>query len=99
MEFEIFDWVLAIILLGVGVLLLTGHGDMIMGNGPSSVERKKLYDDAKMQRAFGVGFLLMGLANVLTIYVRNFAVSLGYLIFVILVIVAVAVYVKKCCRK
>lgn len=99
MEFELFDWVFAIILVGAGILLLTGNGNILMGGAQGAAERKKLFDEKKMQRAFGIGFLLLGVANVVTIFVKSFAVSVGYLVFVVLVIGVEVFYVNKYCKK
>lgn len=99
MDFGVFDWILAVILIVVGLMLLTGHGDAIMGGGQASVERKKLYDDKKLQRAFGLGFLVMAAANVVTIFVKSFVVSVAYIIVIFLVIVGEVIYIKKFCKK
>ena len=45
--------------------------------------------------SFGVGFLLLGAANVVTIFIRNFAVSIGYMVFIILVIIGEIIYIKN----
>lgn len=99
MNFELFDWVFAIVLFGVGIALLTGHGNLFMGGDKGAADRQGLYDDQKMAKAFGVGFLLLGAANVVTIFIRNFAVSIGYMVFIILVIIGEIIYIKKYCRK
>lgn len=99
MNLGMFDWILAIVLLVVGIMLLTGHGDAIMGGGPNGAERKELYDDKKMQRAFGIGFLLMAAANVITIFIHSFEISIAYMVFIVLIIVAEVIYVRKCCKK
>ena len=52
-----------------------------------------------MAKGFGVGFLLLGAANVVTIFVKNFVASTVYMIFIILVIVGEIIYIKKYCKK
>lgn len=43
MNMDSFDMILTILALGAGILLLTGHGDILMKGGNAG-ERKKLYD-------------------------------------------------------
>ena len=99
MNSVLFDWIFAIVLFGVGIALLTGHGDLFMGGEKGASERKGIYDDKKMAKGFGVGFLLLGAANVVTIFVKNFVASTVYMIFIILVIVGEIIYIKKYCKK
>ena len=44
MNMDSFDMILTIAALVMGVMLLTGHGDILMKGG-NAAERKKLYDD------------------------------------------------------
>ena len=44
MNMDSFDMILTIAALVMGVMLLTGHGDVLMKGG-NAAERKKLYDD------------------------------------------------------
>lgn len=99
MDLGIFDWILAIVLLVVGVILVTGHGDSIMGGGQGAEERRRMYDEKRMQKAFGVGFILMAIANVITIFIHSFVISVAYMVFIIVIIVAEIIYVKKYCKK
>lgn len=94
-----FDWIFGIILLGAGLLLITGNGDFIMGGAKGAAERKNMYDEAKMQKAFGIGFILMGAFNIVTIFVKSFAVSVIYLAAVVVIVVGEIWYVNKKCKK
>lgn len=53
MNMDSFDMILTIAALVMGVMLLTGHGDVLMKGG-NAAERKKLYDDKKVQLVSGV---------------------------------------------
>ena len=48
------DQTLGYIIIGIsiigGILLLTGHGDFLMGGGNAD-ERRKMYDQKKMEKA------------------------------------------------
>ena len=53
------DIFLTVAALVAGVMLLTGHGDVFMKGGNAS-ERKKLYDEKKVQKATGIaGYTLI----------------------------------------
>lgn len=99
MNFELFDWIFAIVMAGVGIALLSGHGNVFMGGSKGMADREGIYDEEKMAKAFGIGFLLLAAANVVTIFIRNFAVSVAYMIFIILVIAGEVIYIRKYCRK
>ena len=58
-----FDMILTIAALVMGVMLLTGHGDVLMKGG-NAAERKKLYDDKKVQLVSGVTLLIFGIPPV-----------------------------------
>ena len=57
MNMDSFDMILTIAALVMGVMLLTGHGDILMKGG-NAAERKKLYDDKKVQLVSGVTLLI-----------------------------------------
>ena len=57
MNMDSFDMILTIAALVMGVMLLTGHGDVLMKGG-NAAERKKLYDDKKVQLVSGVTLFL-----------------------------------------
>lgn len=58
MNMDSFDMILTIAALVMGVMLLTGHGDVLMKGG-NAAERKKLYDDKKVQLVSGVTLLIL----------------------------------------
>lgn len=60
MNMDSFDMILTIAALVMGVMLLTGHGDILMKGG-NAAERKKLYDDKKVQLVSGVTLLIFGI--------------------------------------
>lgn len=100
MNFTLLDWGFAIILVVVGIMLVSGHGDVLMGGGAvGAEERRRKYDEKKMQRAFGIGFLIMALANVITIFIKGLPASIIYTVFIILVIAGEIIYVNKYCKK
>ena len=53
MNMDSFDLILTVAALVMGVMLLTGHGDILMKGG-NAAERKRLYDEKKIQLISGV---------------------------------------------
>ena len=52
-----FDFILAGIALIVGIMLLTGHGDIFLKGGNTKL-RKEKYDEKKMTKGSGVTLIL-----------------------------------------
>ena len=67
MNMDSFDMILTIAALVMGVMLLTGHGDVLMKGG-NAAERKKLYDDKKVQLVSYV-YDIIYLAAVIVIFI------------------------------
>ena len=61
-----FGLILAVIALIAGVMLLTGHGDILLKGGNAKL-RKEKYDEKKMTWGSGVALLLIGVANIVVL--------------------------------
>ena len=96
------DIFLTVAALVAGVMLLTGHGDVFMKGGNAS-ERKKLYDEKKVQKATGIAMILMGIATgldmVLDDKINAMFSKIRYLVLVIVIFVVLVVYIRKKCKK
>lgn len=96
------DQTLGFIIIGIsiigGILLLTGHGEFLMGGGNSD-ERKKMYDQKKMEKASGVAFLIIGAATIADLFTKTMAAKIAYLIFIVVVFALLIVYLRKKCMK
>ena len=55
MNFDSLNIILTIAAFIVGIMLLTGHGDIFLKGGNSDIS-KKLYDEEKMAKASGVAY-------------------------------------------
>ena len=84
------DLILTAAALIVGVMLLTGHGEIFMKGGNADV-RKKLYDEKKMEKGCGVALILIGIISGIDMFTTSLAAKIGYIV-VLLVIVAGLVY-------
>ena len=92
------DIFLTVAALIMGVMLLTGHGDILMRGGNAN-ERKKIYDEAKVQKATGVTMLLFGVITGIDMFLDGVGFKIAYLVIVIVIFVAMIVYIRKKCKK
>ena len=92
------DIFLTVAALIMGVMLLTGHGDILMRGGNAN-ERKKIYDEAKVQKATGVTMLLFGVVTGIDMFLEGVGFKIAYLVIVIVIFVAMIVYIRKKCKK
>lgn len=98
MNMDSFDMILTVVALVMGVMLLTGHGDVLMKGG-NAAERKKIYDEKKVQKVSGVTMILFGLLTGLDMVVKSYVYDILYLVFVIIIFVIMVVIIRKKCKK
>lgn len=96
--FGTLDFILTIGALVIGVMLLTGHGGFFMGGGNSDA-RKKLYDEAKMERASGVALIAIGIATGIDHFTQSPAAKFAYIGVVLVVMVLLVIYIRTKCKK
>ena len=70
MNMDSFDLILTVAALVMGVMLLTGHGDILMKGG-NAAERKRLYDEKKIQLISGVTLLIFGVLTGLDMLIMS----------------------------
>ena len=94
-----FGLILAVIALIAGVMLLTGHGDILLKGGNAKL-RKEKYDEKKMSLGSGVALLLIGIVTFIDSYTTSLASKIAYIIIILLIIAGLALYTKyKCVKK
>lgn len=93
-----FDLILTVAALVMGVMLLTGHGDILMKGG-NAAERKRLYDEKKIQLISGVTLLIFGVLTGLDMLIKSYVYDIIYLVLVIVIFVAMVVLIRKKCKK
>ena len=93
-----FDMILTIAALVMGVMLLTGHGDVLMKGG-NAAERKRLYDEKKIQLISGVTLLIFGVLTGLDMLIKSYVYDIIYLVLVIVIFIAMVVLIRKKCKK
>lgn len=98
MNMDSFDMILTVAALVMGVMLLTGHGDIFMKGG-NAVERKKIYDEKKVQRVSGVTLVLFGIFTALDMVIKSYVYDIIYLVVVIVIFVIMVVVIRKKCKK
>ena len=93
-----FDLILTVAALVMGVMLLTGHGDILMKGG-NATERKRLYDEKKIQLISGVTLLIFGVLTGLDMLIKSYVYDIIYLVLVIVIFIAMVVLIRKKCKK
>ena len=98
MNMDSFDLILTVAALVMGVMLLTGHGDILMKGG-NAAERKRLYDEKKIQLISGVTLLIFGVLTGLDTLIKSYVYDIIYLVLVIVIFIAMVVLIRKKCKK
>lgn len=98
MNMDSFDLILTVAALVMGVMLLTGHGDILMKGG-NAAERKRLYDEKKIQLISGVTLLIFGALTGLDMLIKSYVYDIIYLVLVIVIFIAMVVLIRKKCKK
>ena len=98
MNMDSFDLILTVAALVMGVMLLTGHGDILMKGG-NAAERKRLYDEKKIQLTSGVTLLIFGVLTGLDMLIKSYVYDIIYLVLVIVIFIAMVVLIRKKCKK
>lgn len=93
-----FDFILAGATLIVGIMLLTGHGDIFMKGG-NAQQRKNIYDEKKMAKSSGIALILIGIATFIDSYTTTLLAKNIYIGVLLVILVGLVVYLRKCCRK
>ena len=98
MNMDSFDLILTVAALVMGVMLLTGHGEILMKGG-NAAERKRLYDEKKIQLISGVTLLIFGVLTGLDMLIKSYVYDIIYLVLVIVIFIAMVVLIRKKCKK
>ena len=98
MNMDSFDMILTVAALVMGVMLLAGRGDILLKGGNADA-RKKIYDEKKLQRVYGVTLILLGVLTALDMVIKSYVYDIVYLVVVIVIFAISVVIVRKKCRK
>lgn len=94
-----FDFILAGAALIVGIMLLTGHGDMFLKGGNTKL-RKEKYDEKKMTWGSGIALVLIGIATFIDSYTTSLAAEIVYIVVILAILAWLVLYLKyKCAKK
>ena len=93
-----FGLILAVIALVAGIMLLTGHGDILLKGGNTKL-RKEKYDEKKMTWGSGVALLLIGVATLIDSYTTSLVAEIIYIILLISILGWLVYYLKTKCAK
>ena len=98
MNMDSFDMILTVAALVMGVMLLAGRGDILLKGGNADA-RKKIYDEKKLQKVYGVTLILLGILTALDMVIKSYVYDIVYLVVVIVIFAISVVIVRKKCRK
>lgn len=94
-----FDFILAGAALIVGIMLLTGHGDIFLKGGNTKL-RKEKYDEKKMSWGSGVALILIGILTFIDSYTTTVASKIVYIVILLAILAGLVLYLKyKCAKK
>ena len=92
-----FGLILAVIALIAGVMLLTGHGDILLKGGNAKLRKD---DEKKMTWGSGVALLLIGVATLIDSYTTSLAAEVAYIVVLLAILAWLVFYLKtKCVKK
>ena len=93
------DFLFAGVALIVGIMLLTGHGEIFLKGGNTKVRQEK-YDEKKLTISSGIALVLIGIATFIDSYTTSLAAKIGYVIVLLAILVGLVLYLKfKCVKK
>ncbi len=98
MNMDSLSLILTIAAFIVGIMLLTGHGDIFLKGGNADI-RKKLYDEEKMAKASGVALILIGIVSAVDLFTTGLAFQIAYTVALLIIIIGLVYYLRVKCKK
>ena len=98
MNMDSLSLILTIAAFIVGIMLLTGHGDILLKGGNADI-RKKLYDEEKMAKASGVALILIGIVSAVDLFTTALAFKIAYIVALLIIIIGLVYYLRVKCKK
>ena len=95
MNMDSLSLILTIAAFIVGIMLLTGHGDIFLKGGNADI-RKKLYDEEKMAKASGVALILIGIVSAVDLFTTALAFKIAY---IVALLIGLVYYLRVKCKK
>ena len=82
----------------IGILVLTGHGDLFMRPGRED-QRKNVYDRARLEKASGILLIIFGVLTGIDCFTTSPAAKIAYLAALAAAFIVFIIYIKKKCMK
>ncbi len=92
------DLILTVAAFIVGIMLLTGHGDIFMKGGNADV-RKKLYDEKKMAKGCGISLILIGVISAVDMFTTGLVFKIAYIVVLLIIIIGLLYFLRVKCKK
>lgn len=93
-----FDFLLAGASLIVGIMMLTGHGDIFLKGGNTQL-RKQKYDEEKMSKGSGLALVLIGVATGIDSYTTGLPAKIIYIVVLLAILIWLILFLKYKCQK
>ena len=93
-----FGGFLAIASVVIGILVLTGHGDLFLRPGRED-QRKNVYDRPRLEKASGILLIVFGALTGIDCFTTSPAAKIAYLAALAAAFIIFIVYIKKKCMK
>ena len=92
------DLILTVAAFIVGIMLLTGHGDIFMKGGNADV-RKKLYVEKMMALGCGRALILIGVISSVYMYTIGMDFKIAYIVVLLIIIIGLLYFLRVKCKK
>ena len=92
------DLILTVAAFVIGIMLLTGHGEIFMKGGNADV-RKKLYDEKKMEKGCGIALILIGIVSAVDMFTTGMAFKIAYIVVLLIIIIGLLYFLRVKCKK
>lgn len=98
MNMDSLNLILTVAAFVVGIMLLTGHGDIFMKGGNVDI-RKKLYDEKKTAKGCGVALILIGIISAVDMFTTAAVFKIAYIVVLLIIIAGLVYYLRVKCKK
>lgn len=92
------DYILAIAGIVIGIMMLTGHGDIFM-KGSNQAKRQQIYDEKKMEKVCGWGILFLGIITGIDAFTTSVYAKIAYVVAILIIFIVMVIVIKKKCGK
>lgn len=82
----------------IGIMILTGHGDVLLKGGNEQL-RKNKFDQKKVEKASGIAALAIGIASGVEMFTTGVVAECIYVGVLVVILIVLVVYYQTACKK